>query len=1069
MITLERVRLVGWHYFEDTIIRIGNRCLLAGDNGSGKSTIVDAIQYAMAADLRKARFNMAAGDRKGGRDLAGYVRCKLGSDNAEYLRDDAISHIMLEFSTDNSTIKNTGNTPAFFTAGACVEAFTDGRITEHFWIGTNIPLDSVEVLGEGDSPLSFRQFRDLLAARNIDVYDSKKAYLRDFTGKLGVWRRLAEYNPYLEAFTRSVSFTPLVSVDKFVCDYILEERPVEITAMKENLESYKEADRQAKATVLRIDALKKIGNQAAEWQRLVMLLLKMEYFKLNLERDSEKQRKLNLEQRLTDNEARLQALERKIEALGGSIFEWESERRDTEAALAVNNAHLLYRRLEERIGRLELEFASEQKKADAYELLRSQCEALLARRLSENPEDDLAAAEEGERESRTEKEEAGRRKNELSRELNEALKELSDLERGIASYPDGPRALRKALEDAGISAQILADVADITGEEWADAIEGWLNTLRFALLVDQADFQHALEIYDSLPRSLSGVYLPNLEKMRRREGRYAQRKAGSLAELVETESPYARIYLDYILGDVMCADLASLKTYAKAVTIECMSYSNHTASRIREDAYRRHYLGQEARKKRQEFLRQETERLRRERDEAASIERKAWEQEDIFRRAYRSILRLAELLPSVQLCGKLKAEKAQCEMELAAIDTAGFRELQEKCDALTRLIRDAEQRRIELNIKLGETRGAIAGDQKELEKIGARLLEKENALTVFGEEHPVELPECTAYAQERIQEDNLEEISVNYETTRKRHETMLNRALTDYHALVQNYNRDFSALLSVEPEDKAQAEEMLKRLETSELPSYREKISEKRADAEKEFKDHFIARLNELIEEARESFREINEILRILIFGRDLYRFSLDERSDRKGQIEIIKKAASIPAMEDSLFSQLNDPKELKAAQELFEHILNANLDSKELREICDYRTYFHYDIKIRDTELTDSTGKPMETSLSKVIREKSGGESQTPYYVAIAASFYRFYKQRPEETIRLVMFDEAFNRMDDERIGKILEFYRSLNLQLISSVPPEKIEAIAPYMEQINLVYRHAHSAKVRDFRHKT
>ena len=80
MITLERVRLVNWHYFEETTIEIGNRCMFAGDNGSGKSTIIDAIQYAMAADLRKARFNAAAGDRKGGRDLTGYVRCKLGSD-----------------------------------------------------------------------------------------------------------------------------------------------------------------------------------------------------------------------------------------------------------------------------------------------------------------------------------------------------------------------------------------------------------------------------------------------------------------------------------------------------------------------------------------------------------------------------------------------------------------------------------------------------------------------------------------------------------------------------------------------------------------------------------------------------------------------------------------------------------------------------------------------------------------------------------------------------------------------------------------------------------------------------
>jgi hypothetical protein len=58
---------------------------------------------------------------------------------------------------------------------------------------------------------------------------------------------------------------------------------------------------------------------------------------------------------------------------------------------------------------------------------------------------------------------------------------------------------------------------------------------------------------------------------------------------------------------------------------------------------------------------------------------------------------------------------------------------------------------------------------------------------------------------------------------------------------------------------------------------------------------------------------------------------------------------------------------------------------------------------------------------------------------------------------------------MDDERIGKILQFYRDLNIQIISSVPTEKIEAIAPHMDRINLVIRHGYSARVRDFHSDT
>jgi uncharacterized protein YPO0396 len=275
--------------------------------------------------------------------------------------------------------------------------------------------------------------------------------------------------------------------------------------------------------------------------------------------------------------------------------------------------------------------------------------------------------------------------------------------------------------------------------------------------------------------------------------------------------------------------------------------------------------------------------------------------------------------------------------------------------------------------------------------------------------------------------------------------------------------------LGVDPAENVEAETLLKRLETSELPEYREKIARAYQDAEKEFKDHFISRLNEHIEEARESFKEINAILGALHFGRDQYWFHLEELSERKGLIEVIRQAARIPQADDGLFSQLADAGERKAAQDLFDRILNSPLDSKELRGICDYRTYFHYDIRIRETDSLDENGNPATLWLSKVLKEKSGGESQTPYYVAIAASFYRFYKTRPENTVRLVIFDEAFNRMDDERIGKILSFYNDLNLQMITSVPPEKIEAIAPYIDRINVISRSGSAVKVRDCHVKT
>lgn len=1053
MITLEQVRLVLWHYFEDVTVKLGNRCLLAGDNGSGKSTIVDAIQYALAADLRKARFNAAAGERKGGRDLAGYVRCKLGSDATEYLRGDAVSHVMLEFSD------GTGG----FTAGACVEAFTDGRTTEHFWLVAGLSGSSMEVRSPDGSPLTYRQFRDRMSARSVQFFDSKRQYQRELTAKLGVWRRMADFNPYLEAFTRSVSFTPLVSVDTFVCDYILEDRPVDISAMKANLESYKEAEREAHGAVRRIAALKKITIAAAEWRNFRRLLIQQEYLKLAVEVALAEQRRRRAEERERTLQRRLADLERSLATAGADRQDLEARRRETEAALARDDVHLACRALEERIGRLGLESAEASKRSNRWDTLRSQVQALLGRGLTEDLETEAAAAEAAETEARRSAGDALRERDGAADQLRELRAEALELERGLPRYPEAPTQLAAALGGAGIDGRILAELCEVSAETWTDAVEGWLNTLRFAVLVEPERFQEALELYSTLPRSVGGAFLPNLAKMRD-----AAVRAGSLAELVETESPYARIYLDYVLGDVMTADIGSLKNYGKAVTADCMSYSGHTASRIKEEVYRRRYLGRRAKRERAEYLRQEAERLESEVQRAEQRRRSAEEEAELCRRAYRGLLDLLNLKDAPLEKLRLEGELRRAEEELAALDTSGIRELKASLEALSGRIRDLEGRLATLNRSQGETVQALRQAESDFTESGPALETRKAALKAFLDTHADSAADCESYAAERLRSAaSLEELAANYESAAKGIATRSEKVQREYHQLVQAYDRDFNALLSVEVAESIEAEKILNRLEVSELPAYREKISRARRDAEREFKDHFISRLNEFIEEARESFREINGTLKTLSFGRDQYRFTLEERSDRRGQIEIVRKAAEIASFEDGLFAQLTEPKEREAAQALFDRILNSDLNSPELRSICDYRTYFTYDIRIRDSEALDTaTGKPVELSLSKVLREKSGGEVQTPYYVAIAASFYRFMKGRVEDTVRFVMFDEAFNRMDDERIGKILEFYRDLGLQILTAVPTEKIEAIAPHVDRVNLVIRHGYSAFVREFR---
>ena len=95
----------------------------------------------------------------------------------------------------------------------------------------------------------------------------------------------------------------------------------------------------------------------------------------------------------------------------------------------------------------------------------------------------------------------------------------------------------------------------------------------------------------------------------------------------------------------------------------------------------------------------------------------------------------------------------------------------------------------------------------------------------------------------------------------------------------------------------------------------------------------------------------------------------------------------------------------------------------KIVEEYTDYRSYLDYDIEIRKKD-----GSVQR--FSDIYGEKSGSETQVPYYVAIAASFYQIY--RYGNSVRIMLLDEAFDKMDDERIGSMMDFFNDIQSKTI-------------------------------------
>ena len=121
----------------------------------------------------------------------------------------------------------------------------------------------------------------------------------------------------------------------------------------------------------------------------------------------------------------------------------------------------------------------------------------------------------------------------------------------------------------------------------------------------------------------------------------------------------------------------------------------------------------------------------------------------------------------------------------------------------------------------------------------------------------------------------------------------------------------------------------------------------------------------------------------------------------------------------------------------------NDEKSEKLVREYTDYRRFMSYDI-----EITNKNGDV--SKFSKINKEKSGGETQTPFYVIIAASFDQIIHGGfgKKSTGCIVMLDEAFNNMDESHIDSMMKYFSQLDIQPVIAVPTQRAKTIMPYVD---------------------
>jgi uncharacterized protein YPO0396 len=127
--------------------------------------------------------------------------------------------------------------------------------------------------------------------------------------------------------------------------------------------------------------------------------------------------------------------------------------------------------------------------------------------------------------------------------------------------------------------------------------------------------------------------------------------------------------------------------------------------------------------------------------------------------------------------------------------------------------------------------------------------------------------------------------------------------------------------------------------------------------------------------------------------------------------------------------------------------------------DVTDYRNYLDFDLIVKD-----KGGN--EQRLSKMLKKKSGGETQTPFYISVLASFAQLYRVHESgelsNSARIIIFDEAFSKMDGGRIKESIKLLRKFGLQAILSAPSDKVADISELVDETLVVLRGRNASHV-------
>ena len=1096
---LTRIQLINWHYFSNEIIRLKEINFLTGANSAGKSTIIDALQAAIMGETRSSRFNRAAG-KKSERTFRSYLVGTLGEDissGVKALREgkDFSSYVVAEF-YDN--VKN-----EHFCIGVVADVFSDGTDERKRWFILEDYLPSHQFIRDGkttDSSTFLKWCRQNYSGNKFQSFDSVQEYNNNVLRRMNVFDK--------KVFTmlrKAIAFEPISNIEEFITTNICDiESNIDTFAMQENIKSYQQTEQQAKDMEQRLSVLTKICEKYEDVKKLrERKMLQQFYIDYGYYRDEqdrlekERERTFELSEMIGECDAKLKMLSAEAEFLKTEgdhlntekarflseskkeILELEKQNVQTEINIAQSTENRLISAVLANagkwIGKSEVMLceADEEQAVSAIDSLRKTLKRIS--NFSEQSFGDTSVKyfedirdiyENALSMAKPVAEHYSEKKRDKSRHIDRLKTEIATLNSGKKPYPANAVKLKNAIQKGlaekygkDISVDFLADLIDITDDEWKNAVEGILGDSRMNIIVAPEYFMDAYYIYKRVYKELKihEYSVVDLERV------YADEQTvmlNSLALVVSCENKYVRAYIDFLLGRVVrCYDDEKIRDHRTSVTRDCMLYRSYSVKPINPFHYHNPYIG---RRSIEEQLKQKNEELAIVEAELKSIGShirnvSSFCESDWF---INQMFIDNVVSPAFEAHSTLPAKMNklnEINHKLSEIDTA-------KLDKINKAIKDnvenQNRNRKTRDETLVESTKASSEQNNLLEQIIPALecetADKERRILEDYDEDFREQKGIPEFEKRISQYGTPKAVADSFVSQVKQAEKRVKDAENELREMRGKYVSEFHASFNIsDTETNDEFDREHRRISEIELPAFAERIARAKEVAMDSFRNDFVNKLKNHIQSAIDQIKDLNRALSKAKFGNNTYKFECKPNPDYIEYYNMIMAAEE----GETIFSYDFRQKYKDTIENLFSQLEMKYSSDSAAAEAVDrlsrYSTYLSFDLLS-----IDANG--ITEKLSRTINAKSGGEIQTPFYVAMLASFAQLYKvndtrNQTDNTMRLLVFDEAFNKMDPERISESIMMLRKFELQAIICSPSDKAGDISPLCDRTLLVDKQA------------